>query len=98
MNKEYRFQAEIHPVLDKGGAYIIFPYNLRKEFGRGRLKVQALFDGELYDGSIVNMGVKDEDGAICYLIGIPKKIRQKIGKEAGDRVEVVIRPREEKKP
>lgn len=95
MNKEYVFQAEIYPVPDKGGAYVIFPYDLREEFGKGRLKVHATFDGEPYDGSVVNMGVKDQEGNICYIIGIQKKIRQKIGKEAGDRVEVVIWPREE---
>lgn len=73
-----------------------FPYDIREEFGKGRLKVQVFFDRELYEGSLVNMGVKNEEGELCYIIGIPKKICQKIGREAGDTVEVVIRPREEK--
>ena len=59
------------------------------------MKVSASFDGEPYDGSIVNMGVKNEDGSICYIIGIKKAIRAKIGKGDGDTVHVVIEEREE---
>ena len=33
------------------------------------MKVHATFDGIPYDGSVVNMGVKNEDGEICYVIG-----------------------------
>ena len=39
--KVYEFQAVIEPVPEKGGAYVRFPYDIRKEFGKGRLKVQA---------------------------------------------------------
>lgn len=63
---------------------------LHKEFGKGRIKVRATFDGIAYDGSIVNMGIKDEHGNICYMIGVLKSIRQKLGKSNGDRVHVVI--------
>jgi hypothetical protein len=45
MTKVYEFQAVILPVSDKGGAYIIFPYDIRQEFGKGRVKVHATFDG-----------------------------------------------------
>lgn len=58
------------------------------------MKVSASFDGEPYDGSIVNMGVKNEDGSICYIIGITKAIRAKIGKGDGDTVHVVIEERD----
>ena len=75
----------------KGGAYVAFPYDVRKEFdGKGRVKVQATFDGEQYTGSIVNMGVKNPDGSICYVIGILKDIRNKIGKQPGDTVRVTV--------
>lgn len=93
MTKVYEFQAVIHPVPDKGGAYIIFPYDIRKEFGKGRVKVHATFDGHPYDGSIVNMGIKDEEGNICYILGIQKAIRAAIGKQPGDTVFVTIRER-----
>ncbi len=73
---------------------MIFPYDIRKEFGRGRVKVHATFDGEPYDGSIVNMGVKNEDGSICYILGLRKDIREKIGKQPGDQVRVTVTERE----
>lgn len=91
-DKEYIFHAVIEPVPDKGGAYVRFPYDLKKEFGKGRLKVQASFDGEPYQGSIVNMGVKNEDGSVCYILGIRKDIREKIGKQPGDTVLVTVKP------
>gem|GEM_PF-3585833 len=28
-----------------------------------------------YDGSVVNMGVKNSDGSVCYIIGFLKDIR-----------------------
>ena len=72
---------------------VIFPYDIRKEFGRGRIKVHVTFDGEPYDGSIVNMGMKHADGSICYIIGIRKDIRSKISKQPGDKVWVTVTER-----
>lgn len=91
--KTYQYDAIIQPA-DKGGAYVPFPFDVRAEFGKGRVKVHAVFDGESYDGSIVNMGVKNADGSVCYIIGIRKDIRTKIGKQPGDSVSVAIRERE----
>ena len=80
MTKVYEFQAVILPVSDKGGAYIIFPNDIRQEFGKGRVKVHATFDGHPYDGSIVDMGMKNEVGNICYILGIQKAISVAIGR------------------
>jgi len=80
MTKVYEFHAVIHPVPDKGEAYIIFPYDTRQEFGKGRVKVHATFDGHPYDGPIVNMGMKEEVGNICYILGIQKAISAAIGR------------------
>lgn len=88
--KTYAFDAVIHEVPDKGGAYLAFPHDVREEFGAGRVKVHATFDGEPYDGSLVNMGVKHPDGSICYIIGLRKDIRERIGKRPGDTVAVTI--------
>lgn len=90
----YEFQAVIEAVPDKGGAYVRFPYDIRQEFGRGRVKADIIFDGAPYCGSIVNMGVKNTDGSVCYIIGIRKDIREKIGKQPGDTVSVTVRPLE----
>ncbi len=92
-NGNYVFDAVIQAVPDKGGAYVVFPWNIREEFGKGRAKVHAVFDGVPYDGSIVNMGVKNETGEICYIIGVLKSIRQAIGKQPGDTVRVTVIPR-----
>ena len=93
-DRVYEYEPLIYEAESKGGAYVAFPYDIRKEFGRGRVKVHASFDGEPYDGSIVNMGVKNDDGSICYVIGIRKDIRVRIGKQPGDLVRVVVRERE----
>ena len=89
--KVYEFHAIIEAVPDKGGAYVRFPYDIREEFGKGRVKAEITFDGEPYCGSIVNMGVRNEDGSVCYIIGIRKEIRNKIGKQPGDMVLVTAK-------
>ena len=89
----HQFTATIERSGDMDAAYVRVPIDVKKEYGKGCLKVQVTFDGEPYSGSVVNMGVKDADGNICYIIGITKAIRQKIGKTFGDSVEVVITPR-----
>ena len=71
-------------------AFVVVPIDIRKEFGKGRLKVNATFDGVPYRGSIVNMGLKDEEGNICYIIGVTKAVRQQLGKTFGDEVEVAF--------
>jgi hypothetical protein len=93
VNKVYEFDAKITKVLDIDGAYVVFPYDVRSEFGKGRVKVHATFDGEAYEGSIVNMGIKNPDGSICYIIGLRKDIREKIRKNPGDEVKVTISER-----
>jgi len=90
MQHMLEFKAIIHKVPDQDGAYVPVPYDIKAMFGAGRMKVCATFDGEPYDGSIVNMGVKNPDGTICYIIGIRKDIRAKIGKKPGDAVWVTI--------
>ena len=86
----YEYDAVLHEEED-GGAWVAFPQDLRKEYGVGRMKVHAEFDGVPYDGSVVNMGVKDADGNTCYIIGITKAIRKRIGKSFDDTVTVALR-------
>lgn len=93
-DRVYEYESLIYEADRPGGAYVAFPYDIRAEFGKGRVKAHVTFDGEPYDGSIVNMGVKDKEGNICYIIGIRKDIRSKIGKRPGDLVQVTVRERE----
>lgn len=89
-HKVYTFGAVIEPVPDKHGAFVRFPYDVRKEFGKGRVKVHATFDGIPYEGSVVNMGVKNADGSICYIIGVRKDIQKEVNKFVGDSITVTI--------
>lgn len=93
MTKEYSFEAVLHEIPQNGGAYVVFPYDIRKEFGKGRVKVHAEFNGIPYDGSIVNMGVKDEDGNVSYIIGVLKAIRNQLELTDGDTVSVRLMER-----
>lgn len=86
--KVYEFDAEIRKVPDMDGAYVEFPYDVRAEFGKGRVKVHAVFDGEPYDGSLVRMKT------VNHIIGLRKDIRARLGKQPGDWVHVVIRERQ----
>ena len=91
--KQYEYDAVIVEDPDSGGAYVAFPWDIREEFGKGRVKVHALFEDIPYNGSIVNMGVKNPDGSVCYIIGVLKAIRNKLNKHDGDTIHVVITER-----
>ena len=86
--KRYAFDAVIQKVPDLDGAYVEFPYDVRQEFGRGRVKVHATFDGIPYDGSLVRMGTPG------HIIGVLKEIRRQLGKQPGDSIHVTIEQRE----
>ena len=82
--KKYRFRAKIE-AGDGGGAYILFPFDIEKEFGtKGRVPVQALFNAIPYTGSLIKYG-----GPLHFL-GVPKAIREQIGVGPGDTIDVEI--------
>ena len=70
--KKYEFDAVIKKVPDIDGAYVEFPFDVRQEFGRGRVKVHALFDGAAYDGSLVRMQTPG------HIIGLRKENSREI--------------------
>jgi hypothetical protein len=88
--RTFTFEALIrkHPSLN--AAFIEFPYNVEKEFGKkGQVKVFATFDGIDYRGSLVKMEYN------CHWIGITQEIRKKTGKNPGDLIQVTIREDDE---
>lgn len=87
MAKVYAFEAEIKKVEGIDGAYVEIPFDVKKEFGKGRVPVNATFDGEPYAGSLVRMGTP------CHIIGIRKDIRAKIGKQPGAVIKVTLTER-----
>lgn len=90
MSKFYEFEAEIKKVPDIDGAYVEIPFDVKAEFGKGRVPVIATFDGEVYEGSLVKMKTP------CHIIGIRKEIRAKIGKQPGDTIKVTLQERDPK--
>ena len=86
-NSTYEFDAVIIKAPDMDAAYIEIPFDVKAAFGKARVPVRALFDGEVYDGQLVRMGTP------CHIIGIRKDIRAKIGKQPGDIIHVVLSER-----
>lgn len=35
-DKVYEYESLLYAAGESGGAYVVFPYDIRKEFGRGR--------------------------------------------------------------
>lgn len=64
---------------------MLFPFDTEKEFGtKGKVPVKATFDGEGYAGSLIKYGNPH------HMMGVPKAIREKIGKQPGEMIEVVV--------
>jgi len=84
--KKYSFTATIEAAsVGGGGACILFPYDVEKEFGtKGRVPVQATFDGIPYTGSLVKYGQPQ------HMLGILKALREQLGKQPGDKVKVEL--------
>jgi hypothetical protein len=82
--KKYTFEAKIESEPG-GGAYVLFPYDVENEFGvKGRVPIQATFDGIPYSGSLIKYGRPQ------HMLGILKALREQLGKQPGDRVKVEV--------
>lgn len=82
--KKYRFRAKIE-AGGGGGAYVLFPFDVGREFGtKGKVPVKAAFNGFPYAGSLIKYG------HTLHLLPVLKAIRQQIGADAGDTVEVEL--------
>jgi len=82
--KTYRFTARIESG-EGGGAGVVIPFDVEKEFGaKGRVAVQAKFDGVPYAGSLMKCGPGQ------HMLGILKTIREQVGKGPGDSIDVVL--------
>jgi len=77
------FRAVIQDA-GNGGAYVDIPFDVEQLFGKKRVPVRALIEGEEYRGSLVRMGTPQ------HMLLMRKDIRQKIGRQPGDEVHVVL--------
>ena len=66
----YEFEAVIESTPDGKGAFVRFPLDLRKEFGVGRLKVDAAFGWGPLCRKPGEYGGENPDGSICYILGV----------------------------
>ncbi len=81
---KYRFKAKIEDA-GGGGAYVLFPYDVAKEFGtRGQVPVKVTFSGVPYTGTMVKYGHPQ------HMLPILKAVREQIGKSPGDTIDVVV--------
>ena len=70
---------------DSGGAYVEIPFNVETLFGSKRPKIKALFDDKItYRGTLVRMKT------IHHILIVKKDIRQALGKNPGDLIQVSI--------
>ncbi len=68
-----------------GGAYVEFPFDTEELFGtRGRIPVKVHFDGHPYHGTMLRYGTEK------HIIIIIMKIREAIGKQAPEIVDVKV--------
>jgi hypothetical protein len=79
--KEYNFTATMHDA-GGGGVYVLFPYDVKKEFGKARVPVKCTIDGEPYRGTMVKYGQPQ------HMLLVLKAIREKIKKGPGDTVKI----------
>jgi uncharacterized protein YdhG (YjbR/CyaY superfamily) len=89
-NKDYiEFEAVIVKDEKRDSAWVVIPDDVMAVFSgvRPPMPVQAAFDGESFEGWLL----KGEGGAFSIVIN--KSIRKKIGKQAGDRVQVTLASR-----
>jgi hypothetical protein len=81
-----------------GGAFVRIPFDVEQAFGKKRVPVKATIDGEPYRGTLAvsprRAGSRGPNGVRmgepCHILGVLKEIRQKIGKDFGDEVEVTL--------
>lgn len=83
MSQKHTFTGKIENP-GGGGAFVRVPFDVEQAFGKKRVPVQATIDGEPYRGTLVRMGYP------CHILIVLKEIRQKIGKDFGDEVEVTL--------
>ncbi len=83
MSEKQQFKAVLENA-GGGGAFVKVPFDVEKVFGKKRVKVKALINGEPYRGSLVRMG------APYHVLIVLKGIREKIGKTFGDEVDITL--------
>jgi hypothetical protein len=85
MGTRRTFTAAILPGRG-GGAYAEVPFDVEQAFGEKQPQVRASIEGASFITRLVRMGTP------CHIVGVPKDIRAKTGKDYGDRVTITVAP------
>ena len=86
MSKPVKFKAILQEAtVGTGGAFVLFPFDVKETLGTtGRIPIKATVDGIPYRGSLVKYGYPQ------HIFPVLNAIREKIGKNIGDTIEVII--------
>jgi hypothetical protein len=85
MSDIIHFTAVLNADENSGGVHIDFPYDVKTLFGtKGNVKVKLTYDGIPHRGLLTNMG------GGCHFLGLKKELREQLGKQAGDTVDVTL--------
>ena len=85
MQPEHEFEAVLEAGDGDGGVFVVIPFSVPEVYGtKGRVPVQATFDGYPYQGSITPLG----DG--YHALHVLKQIRKAVDKTIGDTVRVTL--------
>ncbi|MFZ6647222.1 YdeI/OmpD-associated family protein [Undibacterium sp. TJN25] len=83
--KIQRFRGRIEQnENDGGGAFVTVPFDVEQVFGGKRVKIKATINGIAYRGTLIRMG------GDCHRLLVLKEIREKLGKQPGDEVDIVL--------
>ncbi len=83
MTDKVHFQAVIEGT-GGGGAFVIIPFDVEQKYGKKRVKIKATIEGEPYRGTLVRMGGPH------HMLLVLKEIRERIGKDIGDKVSIEL--------
>jgi hypothetical protein len=83
-----KFTATLQKSPHRGGwTYVVWPESAKFFGTHGAVKVKGTVDGYKFESSFMAMG----DGV--HMLPVKAEVRKAIGKEAGKRVEVILKER-----
>jgi bifunctional DNA-binding transcriptional regulator/antitoxin component of YhaV-PrlF toxin-antitoxin module len=83
MSERHTFLAVIKEGRG-GGAYAEVPFDVEEVFGDKRPQVKVTMEGESFVWRLIRMGGPH------HIVGVPKGIRVKSGKDVGDKIEISV--------
>ncbi len=83
MSERHTFKATIQEGRG-GGAYAVVPFDVEEVFGDKRPQVKVTMEGESFVWRLIRMGEPH------HIVGVPKGIRVKSGKDVGATIEITV--------